>query len=64
MTINNDLRVAEILARGVSRLRATRIAINEAAKDDLEPVAENELLDRQRRDESQVRDTEQTEASR
>lgn len=44
MTMSNDQRVAEILARGMTRLRAMRIATNDVAKDEREPYSVGESL--------------------
>ncbi len=64
MTMSNDQRVAEILARGVTRLRAMRIATNDAAKDEHEPHLVGESLGRRCEDKRQDANNDHEEASR
>jgi hypothetical protein len=56
MTMTNDQRVAEILARGVNRLRATRIAVagadDDATAEILEANVDAGLSDERLADES------------
>lgn len=64
MTMTNDQRVAEILARGVTRLRAMRIATNDAAKDQHEPHLVGESLGGRCEDKRQNANNDHEEASR
>ena len=64
MTMSNDQRVAEILARGVTRLRAMRIATNDAAKDEHEPHRVGKSLGGRCEDKRQDANNDHKEASR
>ena len=64
MTMTNDHRVAEILARGMTRLRAMRIATNDAAKDECEPHLVGESLGGRRKDKRQDANNDHEEVSR